>query len=154
LALLNDADTKPVKDGCGDMLSQSLMQTIRLLSLNKNGFFVMAEGAQVDHGGHANDLLYLMTELHDFDKAVVAALKFADMNNETLIIVTADHETGGLSLLDAETTKGTILDNFSTNDHTSINVPVFAYGPHAQDFIGTYNNNEIFQKIIKAITSK
>jgi len=149
IVLLKDADTRPVKDGRGDMLTQSLKQTIRLLSQNKKGFFIMAEGAQIDHGGHANDLPFVITELHDFDKTVAEALRFADQDGETLVIITADHETGGLTLLDASTSKGMVLGCFSTNDHTSISVPVFAYGPGAAIFTGTYQNNEIFEKILK-----
>lgn len=152
LVLLKDSDTRPVKKGRGDMLRQSLNETIRMLSSNKNGFFIMAEGAQIDYGGHANDLPYVVTELHDFDKTVAEALKFADQDGETLVIITADHETGGLSLLDASTANNMVLGAFSTNDHTSVNVPVFAYGPHAQDFMGTYQNTEIFKKILKFMT--
>ncbi|GAA4332219.1 hypothetical protein GCM10023149_38370 [Mucilaginibacter gynuensis] len=151
--LLNDAETRPVKNGRGDMLKQSVLQSIRLLAGNKNGFFMMAEGAQIDYGGHANDLPYVITELHDFDQTVGEALKFADENGETLVIVTADHETGGLTLLDASTAQGMVLGNFSTNDHTSISVPVFAYGPHSAEFNGTYQNTEIYHKILKLITA-
>jgi len=154
LVLLKDADTRPVKDGRGDMLKRSLTQTIDILSQNKKGFFIMAEGAQIDYGGHANNLPYVITELHDFDKTVAEALKFADSDGQTLVIITADHETGGLSLLDASTAKGMVLGSFSSNDHTSINVPVFAYGPHAQEFIGTYQNTEIYHKILKLLTQK
>jgi len=152
LVLLKDADTRPIKDGRGDMLERSLTQTIDILSQNKKGFFIMAEGAQIDYGGHANNLPYVVTELHDFDKTVAEALKFSDADGQTLVIITADHETGGLSLLDASTAKGMVLGSFSTNDYTSINVPVFAYGPHAQEFIGTYQNTEIYHKILKLLT--
>jgi alkaline phosphatase len=149
LVLLKEADTRPVMAGRGDMLQQSLRQTIKALNGNKNGFFIMAEGAQIDHGGHANNLPYVVTELHDFDKTVAEALKFADEDGETLVVITADHETGGLTLLDASTAKGMVLGNFSTNDHTSVNVPVFAYGPGSQNFSGTYQNTEIYHKLLK-----
>lgn len=154
LVLLPDSATRPVKDGRGDMLAQSLKHTIKLLSLNKKGFFVMAEGAQIDYGGHKNDLKYVVTELHDFDKAVAEALRFADQNGETLVLITADHETGGLTLLDASAAEGRIRGEFSTNDHTNIMVPVYAYGPHSGDFTGTYPNTEIFKKIMKLFTGK
>jgi alkaline phosphatase len=134
------------------MLQISLQQTIKFLSANKKGFFIMAEGAQIDHGGHANDLPYIVTELHDFDKTVADALKFADEDGETLVIITADHETGGLSLLDASTQQGMVLGNFSTNDHTSINVPVYDYGPGSQNFNGTYQNTEIYHKILQLVS--
>jgi alkaline phosphatase len=154
LVLLPDADTRPIKNGRGDMLSESLLQTLRLLSTSKKGFFIMAEGAQIDYGGHANDLPYIVTELHDFDRTVAEALKFADRDGETLVIITADHETGGLSLLDASTSHGMVLGSFSTNDHTSINVPVYAYGPGAQHFMGTYQNSEIFHKMLKLLITQ
>lgn len=112
----------------------------------------MAEGAQVDYGGHANDLPYAVTELMDLDRTIGAALQYADQDGQTLVVVTADHETGGLSLLAADEKQGRILGNFSTNDHTNIMVPVFAYGPHAELFTGMYQNNEIFHKIIQLLT--
>jgi len=150
LVLLPDSATRPVKDGRGDMLVQSLKKTIDLL-VNKNGFFIMAEGAQIDYGGHSNDLKYVVTELHDFDKMVAAALQFADQDGETLVVVTADHETGGLTLLEASTVEGRIQGEFSTNDHTNIMVPVYAYGPRSDEFRGTYQNTEIFKKILKVL---
>lgn len=151
LVLLADTVTRPVKDGRTDILKKALLHTISILSSNKDGFFIMAEGAQIDYGGHANDLPYVVTELHDFDKTVAGALHFADQDNETLVIITADHETGGLTLLDADEKSGMISGSFSTNDHTNIMVPVFAYGPGAEEFRGVYQNNEIFHKILKVL---
>ena len=150
IVLLDDSATRKTMDGRGEMLKTSLLKTIELLSKNKKGFFVMAEGAKIDHGGHANNLPFLITEQHDFDRTVGAVLEFADKDGETLVIVTADHETGGLSLLDASYKKGMVRGHFSSDDHTNIMVPVFAYGPGALDFIGVYPNTEIFAKIIKA----
>ncbi|PST84533.1 alkaline phosphatase [Pedobacter yulinensis] len=154
LVLLPDSATRPVLKGRKDMLRQALLKTIALLNKNEKGFFIMAEGAQIDHGGHANDLPFLITELHDFDLAVEAALRFADLDQETLVIVTADHETGGLSLLDTNPSKGMIRGAFSTNDHTNIMVPVFAYGAGSSAFTGTYPNYQIFHKILKALLLK
>jgi alkaline phosphatase len=154
LVLLDDSVTRRKLDGRGEMLSISLLKTIQLLSANKQGFFIMAEGAQIDHGGHANDLPFVVTEQLDFDKVIGEALKFADKDGETLVIVTADHETGGLSLLDASNKTGMVRGNFSTDDHTNIMVPVFAYGPGAMNFMGTFKNNEIYHKILKAFALK
>ncbi|MEE1945832.1 alkaline phosphatase [Pedobacter sp. KR3-3] len=154
LVLLDDSATRRVLDGRKDMLQTSLARTIALLSANKPGFFIMAEGAQIDHGGHANDLPFAITEQHDFDKMVGDALRFADKDGETLVIVTADHETGGLSLLDANYRKGSVRGNFSTDDHTNIMVPVFAYGPGAQNFMGVYPNTEIYTRILRALRVK
>ncbi|WP_240916413.1 alkaline phosphatase [Pedobacter sp. HDW13] len=154
VVLLADSVTRRVLDGRGEMLKISLLKTIQLLSANAKGFFIMAEGAQIDHGGHANDLPFAVTEQQDFDRLVGEAIKFADRDGETLVIVTADHETGGLSLLDASFKNGMVRGNFSTDDHTNIMVPVFAYGPGATAFMGVYPNNTIFNKIIKAYQLK
>lgn len=154
LVLLDDSVCRPIKDGRGDMLRASLVKTINLLSENKPGFFIMAEGAQIDYGGHANDLPYVIMELHDFDKAIGEALKFADADGETLVIVTADHETGGLSLLDASAAKGMVRGNFSSDDHTNVMVPVFAYGPRSSEFIGMYPNTNIYHKIVSLLTER
>ncbi len=150
LVLLEDSVTRSILKGRGEMLKTALLKSIALLAQHKKGFFIMAEGAQIDYGGHANDLPYAVTELHDFDRLVGEALRFADQDGETLVIVTADHETGGLSLLDASYQNGTVRGNFSSDDHTNIMVPVFAYGPGSQDFLGVYPNTEIFKKIMSA----
>lgn len=151
LVLLDDSSTRPIRAGRGDFLKAAFLKTVELLSDSKAGFFIMTEGAQIDYGGHANDLPYAVTELHDFDQVVAEALKFADRDGETLVIVTADHETGGLSMLDADYRNNTVRGNFSTDDHTNIMVPVFAYGPGAEDFSGVYDNTQIFHKIVKAL---
>ncbi|HEY0610790.1 MAG TPA: alkaline phosphatase, partial [Chitinophaga sp.] len=114
--LLDSIAEAPVLKGRGDFLSRSLKKAINTLQDNRNGFFIMAEGAQIDVGGHAQNLPYNVTEMMDFDKAVGAAMEFADSNGETLVIVTADHETGGLSLLDGNIQKGYVNGHFSTND--------------------------------------
>lgn len=154
LVLLHDSVCRPVKNGRGAMLQASLKTTVRILSSNKKGFFIMAEGAQIDYGGHANDLPYVITELHDFDRLVGDALRFADRDGETLVIVTADHETGGLSIQDASYRKGFVRGHFSSDDHTDIMVPVFAYGPGAAEFMGMYENTGIFDRIVRLMTGR
>ena len=135
-------------DGRGDWLQQALAKTIKVLSKRKEGFFLMAEGAQVDYGGHDNNIAYVSTEVMDFDKTIGDALRFADKDGETLVIVTADHETGGLTLLDGDYTKGYVSGQFSTNDHTALPVQVFAYGPQSFRFRGVYENTALFKKIL------
>lgn len=75
-------------------------------------------------------------------------MRFADADGQTLVIVTADHETGGLTLLDGNLKTGYVDGQFSTNDHTGVMVPVFAYGPHSLDFRGVYENTDIFARIM------
>jgi alkaline phosphatase len=139
-----------ISNGRGDMLPNSTEKAIKILDKNENGFFLMVEGSQIDWGGHDMDIDYVISETLDFDKAIAKALDFAEKDGETLVIVTADHETGGLSLIDGDLNSKTIQVNFSTDDHTAIMVPVFAFGPGAEEFGGIYENTEVFEKMMKA----
>ena len=111
----------------------------------------MLQSPQADHGGHKNSLPSVVTEVLDFDQTVGKALEFADKDGETLVIVTAAHETGGLTLLDGDYTKGYVSGQFSTNDHTAVPTPVFAYGPQSQLFRGVYENTELIDNIMSAL---
>lgn len=137
--------------GRNNWSSEVFEKSLQRLSKNRKGFLLMLEGAQIDHGGHANVLPDVVTELKDFDQVVGAAMRFADSNGETLVIVTGDHETGGLTLTAGDYTRNFISGQFSTGDHTAIPVPVFAYGPQSQLFRGVYENTAIFHKILKAL---
>lgn len=92
-------------------------------------------------------------EMLSFDLAIQEALKFADQNGETLVIITADHETGGMVILDGDEETGRVMGLYFGNDHTPTMLPVFAYGPHSNDFQGVYKNTDIADKIRK-ITKK
>jgi alkaline phosphatase len=144
----------PFLKGRGNWSQEAFAKAIQFLSPNKPGFFLMQEAAQIDHGGHANQLPWLVSEVLDFDQVIAKAIAFADSNGETLVIVTADHETGGLSLTGGDYKTGYIGGQFSTEDHTAIPVPVFAYGPGAQLFTGVYENTAIFFKILQAMGIK
>lgn len=111
---------------------------------------MMVEGSQIDWGGHSNDIDYITSEMIDFDKAIGAALDFAEKDGNTLVIVTADHETGGLSLNGGNIAEGKVEAKFTTKGHTAIMIPVFAYGPGAENFGGIYENTAIFDKMLKA----
>jgi alkaline phosphatase len=150
-AMLDTRETVSKLKGRKDFLIEAFRKTCESLQGNKAGFFVMAEGTQIDNGGHANVMPFVVTEMLDFDRLVGEALRFADSNGETLVIVTADHETGGLTLLDGDLRKGFVDGHFSTNDHSAVPVPVFAYGPRSLDFRGTYENTEIYSKILEVL---
>lgn len=141
-------------DGRGNLLTESVNEAIRLISQDKDGFFLMVEGSQIDWGGHANDIRYLATEMVDFDRAIGAALDFASGNGETLVIVTADHETGGLGILGGNLANGEIKAGFTGTDHTGVMVPVFSFGPHADSFSGIQENTDLFFKMISAFGFK
>ncbi len=150
-ALLYPEHPPKISEGRGDMLSLSTDKAISLLSQNKKGFFLMIEGSQIDWGGHDNDFEYVVNEVLDFDRAVGIALDFAKKNGETLVIVTADHETGGLANLEGNFTTGHAGGKFITDNHSGIPVPLFAYGPGSHLFKGLIENTEIFVLAMQAL---
>lgn len=143
-----EVDT-PLPDERGDLLARASLKGMELMSQNDNGFFMMIEGSQLDDYGHFNQLDLLMKETLDFDQTIGAIMKWAAEDGETLVVVTADHETGGLTLLDGSASDGRITCHFSTKDHSGVMVPVYAFGPGAENFSGIMNNTDIFWKIKK-----
>ena len=136
--------------GRGDMLPVSSGKAIEILNRNPKGFFLMIEGSQIDWAGHANAADTLVDETLDFDKAVGVALDFAKKDKNTLVVITADHETGGVTIVGGDRTAHTVKLNFSTKDHTAVMVPVYAYGPGSEKFSGIYDNTDIFNKILSS----
>ncbi len=121
-----------------------------LKARNAPGFFMLIENAQIDWGGHANSSAYITSEVLDFDKAIGAMLDFAIEDGETLVIVTADHETGGFAINPGSSGED-ILSGFTTDGVTGAMVPVFAYGPGAELFSGVYENTGIYFRMRKAL---
>ena len=145
-AVTDKRDT-PVPAERGDRLAQSALKGMDIMDKNKKGFVMMIEGSQLDDYGHFNDLDLLMQETHDFDRTVGKVFEWAAKDGETLVVVTADHETGGLTLVDGDLQKGEIKCKFSTGSHSGVMVPVYAFGPGAEYFTGLYENTDIFHKI-------
>lgn len=113
------------------------------------GFFLMIEGAQIDWGGHANNTKYIIQEMIDFDNAIGAVLDFAEEEGNTLVIVTADHETGGFAI-NPGSTQDSIIGAFTSDYHTAALIPVFAAGPGSELFNGIYENTAIYHKMRQA----
>lgn len=124
----------------------SVVKALELLD-NKDGFFLMVEGSCIDDYGHANKVGYVVEEILDFDRTVGAVLEWAAKDGETLVIVTADHATGGLTLLGGNIAEQSVAVNFSNTGHNGVALPVYAWGPHAADFVGIYENAELSDKI-------
>ena len=148
LILLADDGMPKMSEGRGDFLPNVTKLALEKLSKNEKGFFLMVEGSQIDWGGHDNDAEYLIQELLDFDKTLGVALDFAKQNGETLVIVTADHETGGYTLASDGNDYNKIKPTFSTTGHSATMVPVFAEGPSATLFGGIYENVDIYHKMV------
>ena len=139
-------------EGRKDFLKKASEIGMEFLSTGEHGFFLMIEGSQIDWAGHGNNVNYMITEMNDFEQTVKSVMDYAKKDGETLVIVTADHETGGFTLgaggsngYDAN--YSTISPTFATTNHSSALVPVFAYGPGAEIFMGIYENTEIFHKL-------
>ena len=151
-------DNHSLEPTSSEMLEFALKRSEQFTSDGCKGFFVMVEGSQVDWAGHANNLDYLKREMQDFDKAVKTALDFAKSNQETLVIATADHETGGLLIEPATPTNYTspeVKFSFNTGigygSHTGVPVPVYAYGPGSENFTGTLDNTDIYYAMVEAL---
>jgi alkaline phosphatase len=117
---------------------------------NCSGFFLMSEGSQIDWAGHDNDAKKMIEEFRDFDATIKEVIKFINKNKNTLLIVTADHETGGLQIL--KKSKNLIKVQWGTGSHTAGPVGVFSYGPGAENFEGTMDNTDIHNKILNLLS--
>ncbi|AZB29381.1 alkaline phosphatase [Chryseobacterium balustinum] len=148
---LSENGVPHVLKGRGNLLAETVDNSLKFLKSKKKPFFMMVEGAQIDSGGHSNNVGTIVTEGIDFDRAITKAIQFADRNPGTLVVITADHETGGFSIPHGDMKTNTIEGDFTTDDHSATLIPVFSYGSGSENFAGVYENNEIFHKILKAL---
>lgn len=135
----------------GRMLTLGALKAIASLNAGDKGFVLMIEGAQIDWACHRNDSAYLLEELADFEEMLDAVLDFAERDGNTLVVVTADHETGGLSLLDGNIAAGESKMAWATGGHSGLMVPVFAFGPGAEHFTGIMQNSDFFDKFVSLL---
>ena len=149
-AVLADEDHMPHAADRGDFLPRAVQTALQTLDNAEKGFFLMVEGSQIDFACHANDSAWMMDEMLDFDQAVKVALDYAKEKGNTLVVVTADHETGGLTFPDPQGKYTNVVFDYSSGSHTSLPVMVFAYGPGAEQFTGWMQNKDLKGKIMKA----
>ena len=149
-AVIANDDHMPQAAERGDFLPRAVKTALKTLDNAENGFFLMVEGSQIDFACHGNDSTWMMDEMLDFDYAVKVALDYAKEKGNTLVVVTADHETGGLTLPDPNGKYTNIVFDFSTKSHTSLPTMVYAYGPGAEQFTGWMQNSELKGKILNA----
>ncbi|MBO7460058.1 MAG: alkaline phosphatase [Bacteroidales bacterium] len=133
----------------GDFLPNATAKAIEMLNNSENGFFLMVEGSQIDFACHDNDSATLVEEMRDFNKTLNVVLDFAEKDGNTLVVVTADHETGGLTIVDPEGRYTRTDFKWSTGSHSAVFVPVFSYGPGAERFSGIMDNTEIIGRIME-----
>ena len=140
----------PVYPERGEFLPDGVRTALRTLEKNEKGFFLMVEGSQIDFACHAHDSVNMVDETVDFSNAVQVALDYAKTHDNTLVVVTADHETGGLTMIDPAGKYTNIAFNYSTGSHTCLPVMIYVYGPGAEQFTGWMQNNEVKAKILDA----
>lgn len=142
-------------DDRGDYLPETTEMAIKYLSERaKKGFFLMVEGARIDKEEHSNNLKGTVVETLDFDKAVEAAVRFAEADGHTLVIISADHETGAVSLTRGNPSDGYAVGTFTSKGHSPMMVPLFAFGPKSYFFTGTQENSDVSNKIYSILAGE
>ncbi len=148
-------------------LAEMTMKAIEILSQDPDGFFLMVEGGRIDHACHANDEINMALETIEFTHAVDMAISFSKEHNDVLLLVTADHETGGLKILNSTLNNNIPLPNntleenkliriervnnisvdWSTTSHSNSNVPFFGYNTEFSGFtnLSVIDNTDIFK---------
>jgi alkaline phosphatase len=132
-------------------LAEMTRKGIQLLNKNPQGFFLMVEGSQIDWECHDHKKKATIRQVRLFDEAVKVALHFALKSRETLVIVTADHETGGMAINKGSLSGKRLAIGWTTSGHTAQPVPLFAFGPRAQAFTGLYDNTRIVKIMVRLL---
>lgn len=141
-----DADPKEAR------LAELAQFAIDHLKDDPDGFFLLVEHEGTDSASHQNNQPALRAALTSFDEAVGVALDFASKRNDTLVLVTGDHETGGMRI--SETASRRFRVEYSTTDHTGTVVPIFAYGPGSAQFGVFQDNTDIGKKLMSFVSTK
>jgi alkaline phosphatase len=139
-----------ITENRGDFLGNSTAFVLQEIARSNKDFVVMIENGHIDGAGHANKSTEMLNEVLDLDHTIGLIMAFIDKNPECTLVVTADHETGGVTLPHADK-NGNPEVRFHSDDHTGIPVPVFSYGAGAHLFSGIYENTEIFKKVLGLI---
>jgi len=142
LAWLGEKNADPAPER-SDSLTQSVKHALQYLQAEKNqkaaaGFLLIFEGGRIDHAGHANKLPWLLDELLDFDRCVGEVFKWMKNNPDenNLLLVLADHSTGGLVIHGGDLKTGEVQASFNSHSHTGCLIPLLVAGPQSQQFSG------------------
>lgn len=141
--------------GRGDLLPRAVKKALALLDkkAENKGFVLMVEASQIDFESHGNNTEGILAEVSDFEAAVREAMAYVDAHPETLLVVTADHETGGLAIASGHTdftrSESGIDYRYATTSHTGTPVPVYLYGCGAEQINGLIDNTELNQRLTK-----
>ena len=138
----------------GALLPEQTRQALRILEQSPTGFFLMIEGSEIDSASHAKELRRAVEETLDFDSALGEVLAWMEGRTDTLLVVTADHQTGGLVIHDGNVKAGQVKGSYATDSHTGIAVPIYAAGPGASRFTGVMENTEIPRLILQLLSQQ
>jgi len=141
LGLFADGALPKVIDGRNPTTTQMAKYALNYLDKNSQGFFIMIEESQVDWGGHANSAEYIQGEMKSLNDLINFALDYQEKNPNVLVVLTADHECGGVAVHDGE--NGNLDIRFTSDYHSANFVPVWATGPGAEVFDAFMDNTEI-----------
>ena len=152
LALFAEEGLPPVHIGRSPSTTEMARLALKKLEENPKGYFVMIEESQVDWGGHSNSAEYIRGEMSSLNELVNFALDYQNDHPDVLVVLTADHECGGVAVHDA---KDSDLDIHFTSDYHSANfVPIWATGPGAEVFDAFMDNTEIGKQLISYIKKR
>ena len=151
VALLADEHLPKMSESRGNVLSEATEKALEILKKNNSGFFLMVEGSHIDFAGTQMDFSYMMNELNDFDNAVAKAKEFAKIDEETLVVVTGNHETGGLMIYGSTSMLYFYNTSQVNGKKTSPPVPIFSFGPGAEYFTGFLDNTDFKPRMEKLL---
>jgi len=139
-------------DGIGNLphLSDMTEKALQILDNEPLGFFLMVEGGRIDHACHAMNIQRSIWETREFSRAVERAINWAAGREDTLIVVTADHETGGLLVLANNGVSNYPSVSWEGSSHTTSHVPVYAWGPGSEYVTNILDNTNHFAAITAA----
>jgi len=118
---------------------------------NPNGFFLMIEEAHIDRAGHGNNLVVLVDHVIQINALVAMLKEYIKKNPDTLLVVTADHETGGITLSEGMENEDLSNRIFTTTNHTAADVPLSAFGKKRELFFGKLDNTDIAEKLAEML---
>jgi alkaline phosphatase len=136
-----------VPEAGGPELAISVGKALEQLSAAQGGFVLVVESEETDEQGHDNNVNRVVDGVRELDTALATILEFANARGDTLVLVTADHDTGAMSIVRGRTNETDAKIRWATDGHTGAWVPVFAFGPGAENFAGVFDNTEIGRRI-------
>ena len=132
-------------DEHGPELAVLTRRALELLATDSEGFVLVVECEITDTQAHSNSIAGTMAGVRELDDAVAVALEFISGRDDTLVLVTADHDTGALAIVEGDFDRGRAEVRWATGEHTSQWVPMFAFGPGAEHFDGVFDNTWLAQ---------